>query len=487
MALFHSNTERFAFQNFANTLTDGDASPYHFNNYNVFSSATFRLELDSPGGTVSFEMSIDQDTANYFNAKVFHIEANDFVQSVGSFSSGHFVATLAGISVLQISATAGAIIITGRATRDGLGAIGFSGLGASAYTDGIEVLNHMDGSGDGLAPSALFLRRTIADFTISHVGTFSITEADGAAITEDATDTEDMAFSFRNVSNDLVDYVSPEMRPVLKMVAVGTATISDLHFGFSIDISAFDFTDVIGIGFEVYCESDFDYECFAGDVDPDLVARNYKRFTMSIRDSSDVILWQAEKLDCSFGTWDIADKNQYRIQFPSTDYPGAAAGSWALTAPNPRLFTTDTVSTWTAGSGEVQPRGMLGNESATRDAKTQYRKFEFSLQRENVQDSFDAFYLTPRSYPIQGNPGATSNSIAGQLLWDFSTADTLYIYTDVSANDGTDLASDVTLLGGTPDITGAETQRLYFKNVFIRRRPYDYTTHHPDGYGADIP
>lgn len=481
MATFFSNIERFAFQNFDAVA---NATPYHLYNFNAFATATFRVSLDV-AATISFHMSLDK--VFFVDTKIFHIEANDYVQSVPAFTSGHFVAAIAGMSMFQITTTGGAkMTISGRQTRDGLGSLGFTGL--THTTDGIVVITPLDGSTEGVGGAVQFVRRDRDSFATAYTETWAgIVATDNSVVPKVTVGDEDVSYSFRNASDDLIDYVHPEMRPVLKIKANGVAptsgggfSVEPISFGFRVDISAIDFTDVIGIGFEVYCESDFDYKMHTGERNPDTVQRNYKRFKISIRDSSAVILWEAQNIDCSFGLWDIVTVQQYRVDFDGTTAP--LVGGWAdVSVPAPIRLDRVTVdnAAWLVDGDDPQTRGMMGNPAKN---NTQYRKFEFCLERENAHDTENAFYLHPRNYPMEGEPNLPATT-SGAVAWDLSTATHIYIVTEIGANDGTDLAVDVSgmSLGGT---AGTETQIMYFKNLFVRKRPYDYKTHHPLGYAA---
>lgn len=475
-------TNRFQFQDFETTTAQ--AKRFDFVNTNNFSSATFRVSFDV-ADTLTFQVSVDMEPANRVSVKAFHIEANSFVSSVAAFTAGHFILSISGFASFGIvSALAGTLLtITGRAIRDGIGALGISGLNGG---DGISVLDPLDGTSSAVS---VVLRDAAFAAVVPTQGfpTLPGLSADGDTVINEPSGgaTRWIHYQFRNVDDDALEYVNPEARPILVMDTPGAAVLAlPLSYGFVIDISGVDFTDVIGLGFEAYCESDFDYQLFSGNVNPDTLARNYKRFTVSIRDSLDAIIWQAEKVDVPFGSAETAVVDQERVDF-SFEGPNnpVTAGSWAATvSPAERIFSFIAVASWTAVNQAAQPRGMIDNTSNFQDNNTKYHKLEFCLQRLLVQDSMEGFYVSPRNYPLEGNANTVATT-AGKLAWDFADATNIFITSDLTTGDGTDLAVDVDPMGQIPATGTAERQRLYFKNVFLRKRPYFYENYWPLGHG----
>lgn len=462
-------------------------------NTRSFEIIAFRAAL-SVAGRVNFYESIDG--TNRFARSVYHIEANAFVTSVLAFTSGNFIAVVAGIQNFQIekvTASAGTrLTFVGRSTF-GRGTDG--GVLGPAGPDDKDYIDCLAGPNAQGTPATVSVFKadisTSAAAIVAYVGPFPSldTAVNGATIDDDDGVFAAIDFQFRDVTADAFHYAPPETRPVLRMEVLGGATNTDILYGFSLDISAVDFADVVGIGLSVMAVSNYDYSSNSGLLHPGTANRNYARTQLTIRDSAGVAIWQANKLDIPFNGTAVGRVDAVSLDVNSTHTLGVVVGTASEAYPRLRYEPT-VVSSWVSPGDTPKADGIIGSIIEYRNPATKYYDLEFSLERHRVTDSMEGFYQSPTGYDIDGNPDdAVGSSPSAAITWDFSDAATLYFSRTLAldvGSSGEQLSADMADAGGLSNAGGEgfpnppgsspdpERQTLYVKDVFLRRRPFSY-------------
>lgn len=479
-----ANLTGFAFENFSLT-SPGTATTENieYTNTRSFEIVAFRAVLSTGTGTVNFYETIDG--LNKFSRKIYHVEANNFVSTVAGFSAGHFVGAVAGMADFQIekvtAAASTTLNIIGRAAF-GSGVDG--GISASAGPDDKEYIDFLDGTKT--------VRVHLVDIgtTTSFSGTFpslTTTVANDDIIATYGGSFSAVDFQFRDPRVDVFNYVSPDSRPVLRAEVTGDATNTSVEYGFKIDISAIDFADAIGIGFSVYDVSNYDYASNSGLLHPVNANRNYATTLITIRDSAGAKIWQANKLDIAWNGTAPEQTDEILLDTNATNSGIVTAGTASAVYVKTRYTPTIIGTSWTNPGDSPKPRHHVGDIVEYRHPQSKWIELEFSLERDQSTDSVEGYYQSPTGYDIDGEPW-TLGTPSGAITWDFSDAATLYIYRQLTVSSGVhgrSLSSDMadtnlSNAGGegfpNPPSTSPnpEIQLLYWKDVYLRRRPFEY-------------
>lgn len=481
----------------ANALSTESITLY---NTRSFEMIAFRASL-AVAGQINFYESIDG--LSRFARRVYHLEANAFVTSVLAFTSGNFIAVVAGIQNFQIekvtALAATTLTFVGRQTfgRGADGSIlGPAGPDDKDYIDCLGGPSARIGSTGSPITVRAFLANlltTTATAIDPWTGSFlSITStiADNDVIIDDTGVFSAMDFQYRQQAADAFNYAHPETRPVLRVVASGAAANDPILYGFQIDVSTVDFADVVGIGFSVYAVSNYDYASNSGLLHPQDANQNYARTQCTIRDSTGVAIWQANKIDIPFNGTDTERASLYPLDVAAFTVTPAVPGTSSQAYPR-RRYSSTAGTTWTAAGDAPQSDGITGSIQQFKNAQTQYYDLEFSLERNQTTDSMSGFYQSPTGYDIDGEPDDIAPlSPSSAITWDFTDATTLYFSRTLNnaVGTGNQLSEDMrdpTLSGAggsgfpnPPAGVGAlpETQTLYYKDIFLRRRPFSYPT-----------
>ena len=486
-----SNRTGFAFQNFI-LMTPGAATTEtaEFVNARSFEIIAFRASLSTGTGTLNFYETVDG--TNRFSRSIYHVEANAFVSTVATFSAGNFVAACAGMADVQfekVTAAASTVL-----TVVGRGAFG-SGIDGAilgpAGPDDKQYIDCLDGTGTIVVYKRNHTTTDVFDGTFTGIADVS----NGATILVDTATNLSLNYQFRNPAEDIYHYVSPESRPVLRSritggpgFVTGTTGSSGVDFGFRVALDTIDFADVIGFGISIYGASNYDYTSNAGLLNPGTGNRNYSRLRITIRDSTQVAIWQVNKLDIPWNGGTIGDITEDRLDTADnhTDTAPDAGSASALGIDDGPRYEPVTVRTWATAGDTPGQRDHVGDINLYRNGHTGFFDLEFSLERNKAVDTIAGFYQSPTGYDIDGNP-YTLGSPSGSPTWDFSDAAFMDVYCSLShtttlGNFVSDNISDVTQSGaggqGFPNPLGVvgEIQYLYYKDLFLRKRPFEYAS-----------
>lgn len=488
-----SSLTGFAFRNFSFT-SPGTATTedIEFINQHAFDVCAFRLSIASGTATATFFESIDG--INTYPVRVYHIEANNFVNSVTAITSGNFLATMGGVRFLRVrKLTAGntAFTITGRGTY---GAGPLSSFLGPAGPDDKDYLDYLTGNDDDT--TTVLVHLVNIGTTDPFSGNFlSLTDTvnNGDAIVRNDGSFSAMDFQFRDPRDASLTfaqhkYYPPDSRPVLQATVQGAAANTTVEYGFRVDLSGTDFADVIGFGFSVFAVSNYDYQANAGLLNPDTANRNYCRTGASIRDSTGALLWQANKLDIPWNGGEPGDLNEFIMETDTAAADTQTAGTAAALHIKNRYVPGAAIYTWTTAGDRLGKRHHYGDITKYRDDQTGWIHLEFSLERDRVTDTMDGFYQSPTGYDVHGVPWVLDGLPSGLPVWDFSDADTLDIYCQlvITASAGNFISKDMADPSGLSNDGGEgfpnppgttedpEIQTLYWKDVFVRRRPFSY-------------